>query len=82
MSVRASRQTEEELLRLARGGSREAQAELFTRRWDEAWRRAFAIVGRRAAADDVAQDAFLRAFANLAGFDGGPRSRPGCTGSS
>src|SRR5437763_1999240 len=57
------------LVELARNGSRDAAAELFARHWRPAWRAAFAITGRRELADDVAQDAFERAFAALARFD-------------
>src|SRR5947208_12409822 len=61
------------LVELARNGSRDAAAELFARHWRPAWRAAFAITGRRELADDVAQDAFERAFAALTRFD---RTRP------
>jgi RNA polymerase sigma-70 factor (ECF subfamily) len=57
------------LVQLARGGSREAAAELFSRHWRPAWRAAYAVTGRRELADDVAQDAFERAFAALSRFD-------------
>jgi RNA polymerase sigma-70 factor (ECF subfamily) len=57
------------LVQLARRGSREAGAELFARHWRSAWRAAYVIAGRRELADDVAQDAFERAFAALARFD-------------
>lgn len=53
----------------AREGSREAGGELFRRYWPSAWRTAYAITGRRALADDIAQDAFERAFAALSRFD-------------
>jgi RNA polymerase sigma-70 factor (ECF subfamily) len=66
-------QTDGELVAAARAGSREAAAELFERHWPAAWRAAYAITGRRAMADDVAQDAFERAFAALSRFD---RRRP------
>jgi RNA polymerase sigma-70 factor (ECF subfamily) len=66
-------QTDGELVSAARAGSREAAAELFERHWPAAWRAAYAITGRRAMADDVAQDAFERAFAALSRFD---RRRP------
>src|SRR5919202_6176651 len=61
------------LVKLARTGSREAAAELFARHWRAAWCAAFAVTGRREMADDVAQDAFERAFAALSRFD---ESRP------
>jgi len=58
------------LVEQARAGSREAAAELFDRHWRTAWQRAFALLGRRAAADDVAQDALVRALSGLDRFDG------------
>src|SRR5436190_19471771 len=61
------------LVELARHGSRDAAGELFTRHWRAAWRAAYVITGRREMADDVAQDAFERAFAALSRFD---ESRP------
>src|SRR5919202_5794546 len=57
------------LVELARRGSRDAAGELFSRHWLGAWRAAYAVTGRRELADDVAQDAFERAFAALARFD-------------
>lgn len=54
----------------ARRGSSDAVGELFAVHWDAAWSAAFAVLGDRAAADDVAQDAFQRAIARLARFDG------------
>jgi RNA polymerase sigma-70 factor, ECF subfamily len=62
-----------ELVVRARQGSREAAAELFRRHWDSSWRLARSVTGRRDMADDIAQDAFERAFAALSRFD---RSRP------
>ena len=60
---------DELLVARARDGSREAAGELFARHWPAAWRAALAITGRPAMADDVAQDAFERAFAALSRFD-------------
>src|SRR5436305_11751343 len=57
------------LVALARRGSRDAAGELITRHWRAAWRAAYVVTGRRELADDVAQDAFERAFAALARFD-------------
>ena len=57
------------LVELARRGSRDAAAELFARHWRAAWRAAYAVTGRREMSDDVAQDAFERAFAALSRFD-------------
>jgi RNA polymerase sigma-70 factor (ECF subfamily) len=62
-----------ELVVRAREGSREAAGELFRRHWPSAWRLARAVTGRRDMADDIAQDAFERAFAALSRFD---RKRP------
>jgi len=67
------RRSDAQLVRAAREGSRTAAAELFDRYWSDAWRGAYAITGRRALADDIAQDAFERAFSSLARFD---ESRP------
>jgi RNA polymerase sigma-70 factor (ECF subfamily) len=63
------RRSDAQLVRAARSGSRAAAAELFDRYWTDAWRGAYAITGRRALADDIAQDAFERAFASLGRFD-------------
>jgi RNA polymerase sigma-70 factor (ECF subfamily) len=57
------------LVRAACNGDRDAAGALFTRHWQPAWRVAYGITGRRALADDVAADAFERAFAALARFD-------------
>jgi RNA polymerase sigma-70 factor (ECF subfamily) len=60
---------DQDLVRAARRGDRDAAAALFRRYWPTAWRAAFALTGRRAMADDVASDAFERAFAALDRFD-------------
>src|SRR3954469_5900105 len=67
------RRSDATLVRRAREGSRDAAAELFSRHWPGAWRAALVVTGRREMADDVAQDAFERAFAALGRFD---ESRP------
>jgi RNA polymerase sigma-70 factor, ECF subfamily len=54
----------------AAAGSVAAGDELFSRHWLAAWRLAFSVTGSAAAADDVAQDAFERAFRGLASFNG------------
>jgi RNA polymerase sigma-70 factor (ECF subfamily) len=59
------------LVRDARGGSQSALAELFDRYWESVWRASYAVTGRRDLADDVTQDAFLRAIAALDTFDDG-----------
>lgn len=61
--------SDRDLVRAARRGDRDAAASLFRRYWRGAWRAAFALTGRRAMADDVAADAFERAFAALDRFD-------------
>jgi RNA polymerase sigma-70 factor (ECF subfamily) len=57
------------LIRAARRGDRDAAGELFRRHWPAAWRAAYGVTGRRAMADDIAADAFERAFAALGRFD-------------
>lgn len=70
MKLRGVREaSDRDLVRGARRGDRDAAAALFRRYWRDAWRAAFAITGRRALADDVAADAFERAFAALDRFD-------------
>jgi RNA polymerase sigma-70 factor, ECF subfamily len=53
------------LVTAALGGGRRAREELFRAHWRQAWQRAFTILGRRAAADDVAQESLIHGFANL-----------------
>jgi RNA polymerase sigma-70 factor (ECF subfamily) len=65
-----------ELVRAARRGDRDAAAELFRRHWTGAWRAAYGVTGRRALADDIAADAFERAFAALSRFDDRRPFRP------
>src|SRR4051794_14303866 len=57
------------LVRAACAGDRDAAGVLFGRYWQSAWRVAYGVTGRRALADDVAADAFERAFAALGRFD-------------
>ena len=61
--------SERDLVARARQGSRDAAGELFARHWPGAWRVALGITGRRALAEDIAQDAMERAFAALPRFD-------------
>jgi RNA polymerase sigma-70 factor, ECF subfamily len=61
--------TDADLVRRARAGSRDAAGQLFERHWRGAWRAARVVTGSSAMADDVAQDAFERAFAALSRFD-------------
>jgi RNA polymerase sigma-70 factor, ECF subfamily len=61
------------LVRAAQGGSERAVEELFARHWPDAYRTALLIAHDRAAAEDIAQEAFLAALRALPRFD---RSRP------
>ena len=63
------RSDDRKLIRAARGGDLDAAGELFRRYWPAAWRAAYGVTGRRAMADDIAADAFERAFAALGRFD-------------
>jgi RNA polymerase sigma-70 factor, ECF subfamily len=61
------------LVRRAQRGSEQAIEELFRRHWPRAWRAAYLIVHDGAAAEDIAQEAFLAAIRSLGRFD---RRRP------
>jgi RNA polymerase sigma-70 factor (ECF subfamily) len=61
------------LVREAQRGSSEALEELFRRHWRRAHRAAYLVVGDGAAAEDIAQEAFLAAIRALDRFD---RRRP------
>jgi RNA polymerase sigma-70 factor (ECF subfamily) len=61
---------DEQLVAEAAAGSSAAAEELFSRHWLRAWRLAFSVIGSGSAADDVAQDAFERAFRHLPEFNG------------
>jgi RNA polymerase sigma-70 factor, ECF subfamily len=58
-----------ELVVQAREGSVEAAGSLFDRYWVLAWRTAYAVTADRGLADDVAQEAFVKALAALDRFD-------------
>ena len=62
--------TDETLVRDARGGSRDAAGALFDRHWRAVWRASYAIARHHQVAEDCAQDAFVRAFAGLDGYRG------------
>ena len=68
-----ARRLERRLVREAQRGSAEALAELYTAHWPRAHRAAYLVVHDSAAAEDVAQDAFLAAVDALDRFD---RRRP------
>ncbi len=60
-------------MRGAQGGSDAALGELFRRHWKRAHQAAYLVVHDAAAAEDIAQEAFLAAIRNLDRFD---RRRP------
>jgi RNA polymerase sigma-70 factor, ECF subfamily len=68
-----SRRGDAALVRSAQGGSSEAVEELFRRHWPAVHRAAWLVVHDAAAAEDIAQEAFLAAIAALDRFD---RRRP------
>jgi RNA polymerase sigma-70 factor, ECF subfamily len=57
------------LIERARQGSADALSTLYRRYWPIAWQWAYGITGQRARADDLAQDAVLRAFRSLRTYD-------------
>ncbi len=57
------------LVRAAQQGSEAAVEELFSRHWGGAYRAALLVTGDRAAAEDIAQEAFLSALRALHRFD-------------
>ena len=65
--------SERKLIREAQRGSREALAALYEAHWERAHRAAYLVVHDAAAAEDIAQDAFLAAVDVLDRFD---RRRP------
>jgi RNA polymerase sigma-70 factor (ECF subfamily) len=65
--------SERKLIRAAQGGSEAAMEELFRLHWPRAHRAALLVVHDRAAAEDIAQEAFLSALRALERFD---RRRP------
>ena len=64
---------ERRLVRDVQRGSAAALEELFRREWPRAYRAAYLVVHDAAAAEDIAQEAFLAAVRNLDRFD---RGRP------
>jgi RNA polymerase sigma-70 factor, ECF subfamily len=72
-SAPLSGRRERRLVRAARDGSGAAVAELYAAHWRRAYRAAYLVVHDAAAAEDVAQDAFLAAIDALDRFD---RRRP------
>jgi RNA polymerase sigma-70 factor (ECF subfamily) len=68
-----SRRSDAALVRSAQGGSSEAVEELFRRHWSGVHRSAWLVVHDAAAAEDIAQEAFVSAMRALDRFD---RRRP------
>jgi RNA polymerase sigma-70 factor (ECF subfamily) len=68
-----SRRSDAALVRSAQGGSSEAVEELFRRHWPSVHRSAWLVVHDAAAAEDIAQEAFVSALRALDRFD---RRRP------
>lgn len=68
-------ESDEHLVRLAIAGSTAAADELVRRHWLPCWRIAYGILASREDADDVAQEAFERAFSGLTGLDHPSRFR-------
>ena len=64
------------LIRGAQAGSEADLAALFRRHWPRAYRAAFLIVHDHAAAEDIAQEAFLSAIRHLDRFDRRRRFAP------
>jgi RNA polymerase sigma-70 factor (ECF subfamily) len=73
LNVRAVRRSEAALVRAAKAGDGAAVEELFRRHWPGTYRAAYLVVGDAGAAEDIAQEAFLKAIAALERFD---RRRP------
>jgi RNA polymerase sigma-70 factor (ECF subfamily) len=69
----AARASERALVTAAQDGSTSAMEELFRRHWPNTHRAAYLIVRDAAAAEDIAQEAFLSALSALGRFD---RRRP------
>jgi RNA polymerase sigma-70 factor, ECF subfamily len=72
-SEEVTRRQERALVRAAQAGSEEAFAQLFRHHWGRAHRAAYLVVRDRAAAEDIAQEAFLSAIRAFDRFD---RRRP------
>jgi RNA polymerase sigma-70 factor (ECF subfamily) len=68
-----SRRRERRLVREVQRGSAAALEELFRREWPRAYRAAYLVVHDAAAAEDIAQEAFLAAVRSIDRFD---RRRP------
>jgi RNA polymerase sigma-70 factor, ECF subfamily len=68
MVLNVAQPDEPELIRLAQNGNREAFAALVDKYWDRLYRWLFHLTRDRHAAEDLAQESFLKAFTALAHF--------------
>jgi len=71
MSASSGDRSERKLIRAAKRGSKEAFGELFRMHWSRVHRASFLIVRDSAAAEDIAQEAFMAALRHLERFDPG-----------
>ena len=69
----AARRDERELIHAAQNGSEEAIEQIYRAHWQMAYRTAYLVVHDAAAAEDIAQEAFIAALRALGRFD---RRRP------
>jgi RNA polymerase sigma-70 factor, ECF subfamily len=58
-------ETDSRLVSSALAGSKEAAGALFDRHWGRVLQAAYAVTGEKSAAEDAAQEAFVRAFSRL-----------------
>ena len=70
MKLVAPSATDEALVAAAKLGNHQAFAELWTRHSNTAFKMAYRIVGNRDEAEDVIQDAWMKAYIHLNTFDG------------
>ncbi len=62
--------TDDDLVRLARGGDPSARQELFRRHWEVAYRVAYRLLGHEQDAQDATQDGMIKALGHLHEFNG------------
>src|SRR3984885_2184398 len=69
--------SDERLVAVAKSGDRSSFAELWKRHSRTAFGKVYQITKNRADAEDVIQDAWIKAFIHLNAFDGRANFRPG-----